>query len=47
MILCGDFNDTPDSRTHQGIAEHFTDTWAAVGTGDGFTIPADKAQQAD
>jgi len=45
MILCGDFNDTPGSRTHQGIAEHFTDTWAAVGTGDGFTIPAEKPRK--
>lgn len=42
VILCGDFNDTPDSRTHQKLAETFTDTWAAAGTGSGFTIPAQK-----
>ena len=45
MILCGDFNDTPTSRTHQQIAENFTDAWAAVGTGDGFTIPAEKPRK--
>jgi endonuclease/exonuclease/phosphatase family metal-dependent hydrolase len=45
MILCGDFNDTPTSRTHQKIAENFTDAWAAVGTGDGFTIPAEKPRK--
>jgi endonuclease/exonuclease/phosphatase family metal-dependent hydrolase len=42
MILCGDFNDTPGSRTHQKLAPAFTDTWTAAGTGDGFTIPAEK-----
>jgi endonuclease/exonuclease/phosphatase family metal-dependent hydrolase len=42
MILCGDFNDTPGSRTHQKITQAFTDTWAAAGSGDGFTIPAEK-----
>ena len=43
MILCGDFNDTPGSRTHQKIAQAFLDTWTAAGTGDGFTIPTPKA----
>ena len=42
IILCGDFNDTPGSRTHQKLAEAFTDTWTAAGAGDGFTIPAEK-----
>jgi endonuclease/exonuclease/phosphatase family metal-dependent hydrolase len=42
MILCGDFNDTPASPTCQKIAQQFTDTWTAIGTGDGFTIPAEK-----
>lgn len=42
VILCGDFNDTPGSRTHQKIAQEFTDSWMAAGTGDGFTMPAPK-----
>jgi endonuclease/exonuclease/phosphatase family metal-dependent hydrolase len=45
MILCGDFNDTPASRTCRKIAENFIDTWAAVGAGDGFTIPAEKPRK--
>jgi endonuclease/exonuclease/phosphatase family metal-dependent hydrolase len=42
MILCGDFNDTPGSRTCRKLGESFKDTWAAVGAGDGFSIPAEK-----
>ena len=42
MILCGDFNDTPGSRTYKKVAEQFNDTWASVGAGEGLTIPADK-----
>jgi endonuclease/exonuclease/phosphatase family metal-dependent hydrolase len=45
MILCGDFNDTPESRTHQKIAQEFEDTWLAAGKGDGFTIPAEKPRK--
>jgi endonuclease/exonuclease/phosphatase family metal-dependent hydrolase len=44
-ILCGDFNDTPTSRTHEKLAELFTDTWTAIGKGDGFTIPAEKPRK--
>ena len=45
MILCGDFNDTPGSRTYEKIAQDFTDTWMTAGTGDGFTIPAEKPRK--
>ena len=45
MILCGDFNDTPDSRTCQKLAQQFTDTWKSTGEGDGFTIPAEKPRK--
>lgn len=40
MIVCGDFNDTPESRVCRRIGETLNDTWALVGQGDGFTIPA-------
>ncbi len=40
VILTGDFNDVPDSPAYQAFAEKFTDVWAAVGKGKGFTIPA-------
>ena len=39
-IMCGDFNDTPNSRVCKRIAERFDDVWALVGKGDGFTSPA-------
>jgi endonuclease/exonuclease/phosphatase family metal-dependent hydrolase len=45
MILCGDFNDTPGSHTHQKIAQAFEDAWMVAGKGDGFTIPADKPRK--
>jgi endonuclease/exonuclease/phosphatase family metal-dependent hydrolase len=44
-ILCGDFNDTPGSRTHQKIAQHFADARSAAGAGDGLTIPAEKPRK--
>jgi endonuclease/exonuclease/phosphatase family metal-dependent hydrolase len=45
IILCGDFNDTPGSRTHQKVAQAFTDTWTTAGAGDGFTIPAEQPRK--
>jgi endonuclease/exonuclease/phosphatase family metal-dependent hydrolase len=45
MILCGDFNDVPTSRTHDQLAEIFSDAWTMAGTGDGFTIPAAKPRK--
>lgn len=38
IIVCGDFNDTPGSRTHAGMKSMFTDVWETVGEGPGFTI---------
>lgn len=40
IVIGGDFNDTPGSRMHVGMAEQFEDSWSAVGVGDGFTIPS-------
>lgn len=45
MILCGDFNDTPGSRTYDTLAAQFNDAWAAAGTGEGLTIPSDKPKK--
>lgn len=42
IILCGDFNTTPESRVCRRLSERFDDTWARVGQGDGFTIPAEQ-----
>jgi endonuclease/exonuclease/phosphatase family metal-dependent hydrolase len=42
IILCGDFNATPESRVCRRLSESFEDTWARVGQGDGCTIPASQ-----
>lgn len=40
LILCGDFNCTPDSLPYKRLSEVLMDAWTAAGDGDGFTIPA-------
>ncbi len=40
-ILTGDFNDYPNSPTHNSIKTLFADTWEATGQGDGFTLYSD------
>ena len=45
VVLTGDFNDTPESRTCTRLAEMFTDSWAAAGQGDGFTIPVKQPRK--
>lgn len=42
VIFCGDFNDTPGSRTHQKLKAHFDDSWEKVGQGPGNTVPIQK-----
>src|ERR1051325_9886762 len=44
-ILCGDFNDTPDSRVCRRINATFDDTWALTGPGDALTSPAEKPRK--
>ena len=43
VIIGGDFNSTPDSDVHAGFVEHFGDSWAECGNGNGYTFPADSA----
>ena len=40
-MAIGDFNDVPGSPTWTRLMTVFTDAWAAVGGGDGFTIPVE------
>jgi endonuclease/exonuclease/phosphatase family metal-dependent hydrolase len=40
VILCGDFNSTPDSRTYGNVKAFLADTWERVGKGDGLSFPA-------
>lgn len=39
VILVGDFNAVPESRTITHLKTALTDTWERVGRGGGFTIP--------
>jgi endonuclease/exonuclease/phosphatase family metal-dependent hydrolase len=41
VVAIGDFNDVPGSTTYTKLAAMLTDVWAAVGQGDGFTIPVE------
>lgn len=45
VIACGDFNDTPGSRTIGLMKEDFHDAWEAAGSGTGYTFPADTAKK--
>jgi endonuclease/exonuclease/phosphatase family metal-dependent hydrolase len=45
VLLCGDFNDVPGSRTHAAARRGFTDAWLGVGAGAGDTYPAGGPQK--
>lgn len=42
VILCGDFNAVPGSRTIELVQAFLADTWTLAGQGGGFTIPVRK-----
>ncbi|MEO5804265.1 MAG: endonuclease/exonuclease/phosphatase family protein [Verrucomicrobiota bacterium] len=44
IVLCGDFNDTPGSRTHRKIKSFLSDTWEMLGQGIGLTCPTEKPE---
>lgn len=41
IILCGDFNDSPISYTHNRIAEHLNDAYVKTGNGPGYSFNRD------
>jgi len=45
IILCGDFNDTPGSRTHTKLKELLDDSWELAGQGDGLTFSASQPRK--
>jgi endonuclease/exonuclease/phosphatase family metal-dependent hydrolase len=45
VLLMGDFNDVPESRTHRTLGRRFDDLWEAVGTGYGDTIPVESPRR--
>jgi endonuclease/exonuclease/phosphatase family metal-dependent hydrolase len=40
-VVCGDFNDPPESRVMSDFRKDFEDSWQLVERGDGFTFPSD------
>ncbi|HEX9828797.1 MAG TPA: endonuclease/exonuclease/phosphatase family protein [Bacteroidota bacterium] len=42
ILICGDINDIPDSRTVSIVTEYFSDSWEISGAGEGFTYPASQ-----
>jgi endonuclease/exonuclease/phosphatase family metal-dependent hydrolase len=38
VVVCGDFNDTPNSYVYRHVSEGFTDTWQVAGQGMGTTF---------
>ena len=45
VIVCGDFNATPTSRTIALMKVDFVDVWEHVGLGDGKTIPVSNPKK--
>ena len=45
VILCGDFNDTPDSRTHLKTEESFVDGWRHSDRNEGYSYPSAQPQK--
>ncbi|HKQ36948.1 MAG TPA: endonuclease/exonuclease/phosphatase family protein [Verrucomicrobiae bacterium] len=45
VILCGDFNEGPGSRTHNRLSEFLADTWKEIGNGSGFTFSSSAPWQ--
>jgi endonuclease/exonuclease/phosphatase family metal-dependent hydrolase len=41
IVMLGDFNDVPGSQAYVTLTSVARDAWAAVGAGDGYTIPVD------
>ncbi len=42
VILCGDFNAEPGSRTQAKMKTFLSDTWELIGRGDGLSLSSDK-----
>ncbi len=45
IILCGDFNDTPDGKVYSEMKKSFTDVWASAGEGKGYTYPSPEPKK--
>jgi len=41
IVVCGDFNDLPESQVIADLRKDFEDSFGLVGRGEGFTYPSD------
>ena len=42
VVICGDFNDLPESKMHEKMKDYFIDVWEYLYKDEGFTFPSDK-----
>jgi endonuclease/exonuclease/phosphatase family metal-dependent hydrolase len=42
VVIAGDFNDVPGSRTYLGMTRYLVDVWEVAGQGEGFTFRSDN-----
>jgi len=45
IILCGDFNDVPESGSVAALKKDFGDAWELAGKGNSFTYPSDNRKK--
>jgi len=45
VVVCGDFNDEPESRVMTELKKDYADSWATLGRGEGFTFPSDTPKR--
>lgn len=45
IILCGDFNDVPESGSVAALKKDFGDAWELAGRGNGFTYPSNDRKK--
>jgi len=45
VIVCGDFNDSPESRTLTQLSVQFSDSWREVSQDSGFTFPSNAPRE--
>ncbi|MFQ3169254.1 MAG: endonuclease/exonuclease/phosphatase family metal-dependent hydrolase [Limisphaerales bacterium] len=44
-LLCGDFNDTPNSELHKRLSKKWADAWSVSGKGNGYTMSSDNPKR--
>jgi len=45
VVVCGDFNDFPESRVYARMKERFQDAWESAGKGPGWTFSSNEPRR--